>query len=797
MVKKISLCVAIVNDKYNSNIPEIINNLSVTQNDNVVILINSLFAKDFSNISDKIINVSKKHCGVIEGYNQIIDFLSENHQEITHVLFIDEDEHISKNDLKNILDEIEENSKSVLSAKFLNVEKEYQYIYNNEMESVLNIRDHIKKTYMVVSDEMHVKFNKGFFCVPFDLLKNIMLPNYLYTLNGCNYSLIFSDTPVKLMNSIYSKNDPYELHMNQSDLFYYFRNTLIIHKLFKKEVNINQIIKDCKNELNIYFSFYRYNDIKAILLGVNDFLLGNDFLEETNYELIDVSIHRLNYFLWTSNELDTFFTWKEWEKTREQILDNEKELSINNHGYLDANAKEYAVIDMYNQTPFSTFNVKKILNWDIENEVGYVTRKSNETIEWCINEFNKLRSNLLKGFVTSNNEPHEYHHIISKSRIDEYNSLLKQREENYKNHGFAIIKNRVVFSVGTRLGFCDNPKYILLEMIKEMPNLEYIWLAHKPEMCDDITKLGVKVINMHDIKLLYEYLNTAKILIYDDNLPGDFVAKKKQILINTWHGAINYKNIGLKGESFNDDIDNKIFLLSNPKPKYFIAGSKTFLTDTAKSFRYPKRIFLKSGLPRNDILFNKNSIDLEAIKNKIGIDKNDKVCLYAPTFRNDNVASIHKLDIDTLKSTLEKKFGGRWKILYRGHVFTVNFWTKKNFIDVTNYLDQQELLLLTDVLISDYSSVMWDASLLNIPVFIYAPDYYEYLKFERGFAYKMSKIPFKIALNNDELKNAILDFDNDKYLSDIHLHHKKEKSYDKGISSKTVVKKIRKLLRRL
>ena len=243
----------------------------------------------------------------------------------------------------------------------------------------------------------------------------------------------------------------------------------------------------------------------------------------------------------------------------------------------------------------------------------------------------------------------------------------------------------------------------------------------------------------------------------------------------------------MNGERFLEEADKELFMLSNPKPTYFIAGSEFFLEDTAKAFNYPKEVFVKTGLPRNDVLINHSKNIGETIKKKLGIEKDTKICLYAPTFRNDNVASIHNLDVKRLLTILTTRFGGNWKLLYRGHTFTVNFWTDQGFLDVTNYPDQQEILLITDVLISDYSSMMWDASLLGIPTFTYSPDFYQYLKFERGFAYEISKFPFKIAKNNDELETAISSFNEVEFKKKIDAHFKDAKTYDKGNASKQVV----------
>ena len=790
------LAIAIVKDNYHSDIRSIIEKANISGEH--LFVINNSFDVDYSSEYKHVVNISKEHHGIIEGYNQIIDYVLGLDGDFTHILFIDEHAVLAKDFFKHMVDEItghhleQEINNTVFTTYLFDEKKDKHYSYSTNKSSFLDYR---KQVINHKIGAKQTKFNNLFFLVPIDILKECRLPSYLYSFIGCNYSFVFNSN-VMTLDTVSCHNIPYELKMNQSDLYYYFRNSMLVAKLFKKDNLLSTISKKVKEEVIADMMFYRYNDAKATLLGTMDYLRGAEFLSKVDLETLDVSLNRLNYYLWTPNELDTFFTWRVWETTREPIGFFEKRKNIKNNGYIDEKASDHSVIDMYNQIPFSTFNTKKILSWDMDGNVGFVTRKNETEIKWCLKKLDAILSGLEnKQGITSDdyiinegNKPVCYYHKLHESDSSYLDSVIKTREEYSQKYLAKQLDKKILLSVGTRLGFCDNPKYILLELLKRQPQCEIVWAAHKPELCDEIKDLGqIKIINIHDTELFLDELYTSKVVIYDDNLPIEFVPKKDQILINTWHGGVNYKNIGLNGERFLEEADKELFMLSNPKPTYFIAGSEFFLEDTAKAFNYPKEVFVKTGLPRNDVLINHSKNIGETIKKKLGIEKDTKICLYAPTFRNDNVASIHNLDVKRLLTILTTRFGGNWKLLYRGHTFTVNFWTDQGFLDVTNYPDQQEILLITDVLISDYSSMMWDASLLGIPTFTYSPDFYQYLKFERGFAYEISKFPFKIAKNNDELETAISSFNEVEFKKKIDAHFKDAKTYDKGNASKQVV----------
>ena len=220
-----------------------------------------------------------------------------------------------------------------------------------------------------------------------------------------------------------------------------------------------------------------------------------------------------------------------------------------------------------------------------------------------------------------------------------------------------------------------------------------------------------------------------------------------------------------------------------------------------ESFWYNGEI-LKCGLPRNDIFFNRTEEFIAGIRKKLNVPPDNKIIMYAPTFRDNPaiLADVYKFNAAKLTETLKKKFGGKWTLLIRLHpnVAWVNlsnniFGNAENIINVTKYPDMQELLVVSDVLISDYSSSIYDFMILHKPVFIFAKDFDSYPK-ERGFKQLYFDLPYKINRTEDELLDCIKNFDAKKLEPAIKKFLDVIIPFDTGHASEEVVKRIKSVI---
>jgi CDP-glycerol glycerophosphotransferase len=179
-----------------------------------------------------------------------------------------------------------------------------------------------------------------------------------------------------------------------------------------------------------------------------------------------------------------------------------------------------------------------------------------------------------------------------------------------------------------------------------------------------------------------------------------------------------------------------------------ISGCDYFTDIVRNSFWYKGEI-LECGTPRLDTVFSVTEENAPAIREKAGWAKDKRVILYVPTFRADLSTDCYRIDFEAVLDELERKTGDKWIFAVRLHP---NLAEKADFIDysdrvvnATPYPDLYELLPVCDAVVSDYSSVMFEAGMLGKAVFLYATDIEEYKK-DRELYFEMNELPFPTAV---------------------------------------------------
>ena len=297
------------------------------------------------------------------------------------------------------------------------------------------------------------------------------------------------------------------------------------------------------------------------------------------------------------------------------------------------------------------------------------------------------------------------------------------------------------------------------------------------------------------------HLATAHVIITNNNIPQQFLLRRKQKVIQTWHGGGAYKRV-----AFDTPIKKglSIKLGFQAERTYCVVSACRAFTETmSKALLIPKEKFLEVGMPRNDLFFSKKEVAFatKRIKAELGgISDNTRIVLYAPTYRetgwHTNRFSEENAEISSslCMEALERKFGGKWTFLYRVHrnARANMSGSIAGGRDVSRVEDMQELLCAADVLITDYSSSMWDFSLTFKPCFIFAPDLERYSQ-EKDFYTPIKKWPFPISTDNKTLSESIESFDSDKYRSDIIQHHIELGSFESGNASREICELLYKI----
>ncbi len=346
---------------------------------------------------------------------------------------------------------------------------------------------------------------------------------------------------------------------------------------------------------------------------------------------------------------------------------------------------------------------------------------------------------------------------------------------------FPVKKNRVLFQAFREKQYACNPKYISEALRRTHGNeIEIGWSFRDPEKFSYLKDMGIRVMKAGTFEA-YKYALTAKVVCINTYYKPTLPKRRTQLFLRTWHGGGAYKRVGKMQKQ--PPLMRFYLSLQQDGNSIYLSSSRAFTQQTLReSFGYLGKV-IEKGMPRNDILINSADPDEKArIRKAIGLCEGKRLALYAPTYRDDNLPSAFGLDYERCARALSARFGGEWVMGYRGHNFTYRGDHTKSAmgaIDLTSYPDMQELLLVADVLITDYSSSIWDMSVASKPAFLYATDLKQYSQ-ERDFYTDIRTWPFPLSENNDELEKNILSFNEEKYLSDIRAHHEELGSYETG-----------------
>ena len=315
-----------------------------------------------------------------------------------------------------------------------------------------------------------------------------------------------------------------------------------------------------------------------------------------------------------------------------------------------------------------------------------------------------------------------------------------------------IKKNKVVISHFYGRGFGDSPKAIALALQEADPTLELYWLLS--DMSQPLPD-GIRPISYTPLSRIY-HLSTAKVWI-DDCRKGARHKKKGQIYLQTWHGFA-LKRIERAAEGALPDFYPAYAQRDADQTDVIISGSR-FMTQCYQTDFWYNGPVEEYGSPRNDILFHPPAQLRETVCRTLGIAPENKLVLYAPTFRADGSLAPYSMDIPAMLSAFDRRFGGKHCMLLRLHP---NLDAKSDALccdgitmfNATHYPDIQELLSVADAVITDYSSLMFDFALTGRPCFQFATDIADYRQ-DRSFNFPLDQLPFALAENNAQLCDAI------------------------------------------
>ncbi len=331
---------------------------------------------------------------------------------------------------------------------------------------------------------------------------------------------------------------------------------------------------------------------------------------------------------------------------------------------------------------------------------------------------------------------------------------------------FGVNKKKVLFISFGGKTYSDNPRAISEALSKEAPDAEIVWLFGDPEGKKGIVPENVRCVNTSSLWRIYKELATASVYVNNFVFPK-FPKSKKQLFIQTWHGDKAFKTV--LHDSPNAPKDRVISLQIPGYCDYAVAGSAYGEKQYRSAFWYKGEVLMK-GTPRNDRLVSGDTEEAIGIKAKLGINGDTKILLYAPTLRREQrekreLQEIKNLDIAATLSRLEERDKCKWVCLLRAHPAMVGLQNKredKRIIGASSYEDMGDLLLISDMLITDYSSCAGDFALTGRPVVLFQADRQEYLEKDRTFYFDMEDSPYFIAETQEELEAILSDMTEEK-----------------------------------
>src|SRR5699024_4589297 len=339
--------------------------------------------------------------------------------------------------------------------------------------------------------------------------------------------------------------------------------------------------------------------------------------------------------------------------------------------------------------------------------------------------------------------------------MDKYNSAISKL--------VPVKKDMVVFESNVSKSVSDSPK-VIYDKLKEYSNAyQIVWVSNQQFPFNDPNVITVKRLSPE----YYHYLSRAKYWVNNQNFPHYITKPKDTIYIQTWHGTPLKKMLN-DVESFEGRDANYKNRVNNAIKywDYLVSPSPYASRCFRSAFEFHKEI-LEVGYPRNDIFYNEDIAYInnkkEKIKQRLGIQDERKIILYAPTFRDDEVNKAKKhiinlqIDLQQMKEQLSKDY----ILILRPHIIISNALQLDSSLDnfVINgnkYNDISDLFLITDICITYYSSVMFDFANTKKPMLFFTYDLEHYKNSLRGFYFDFEKeAPGPLIKTNESLIKSI------------------------------------------
>lgn len=322
-------------------------------------------------------------------------------------------------------------------------------------------------------------------------------------------------------------------------------------------------------------------------------------------------------------------------------------------------------------------------------------------------------------------------------------------------HALPIQQNKIILWSDNFKTFGCSPKYIALYLAEHYPEkYDIVWVLERERAVPAELPAGIRIVRYFSMEYLKE-IATAKVIVCNHRTSDYHFFKKRkgQFYIQTWHSSLRLKKIEGDVPVLPDGYVQAA-RQDSQKIDLLLSGCRFSSDIFRRAFWYDGEI-LEKGTPRCDGFFGDTTAIKEKVYTYFGIPSNKKLALYAPTFRDDKSASLYGFQPDKLQESL----GEDWVIGCRLHPNLNAEIPEGIAIPMSKYPDMQELLRACDLLITDYSSSMFDMAVAGKKCALYVPDLEAYMSNERGLYFDLMELPFPKAENMAALCSAVQNFE--------------------------------------
>ena len=390
-------------------------------------------------------------------------------------------------------------------------------------------------------------------------------------------------------------------------------------------------------------------------------------------------------------------------------------------------------------------------------------------------------------------------------RVREIHVAQKQRKYRKAAASQPIDEKLVIFETFMGRQYGDNPRAIYECMLRDprFDDFHFVWVLNDAAKAADIPGAGrFETVALHSGRY-YDLYAKAKYVITNSNLDYGIIKRRGQVFLQTWHGT-PLKRLRCDIEAGSGNAINSLEEIRSKnnldviRYDYFISPSPFASGKFASAFRLTQlgleNILIETGYPRNDLLYHFDEDFARAQKKALGIPEDKKVILYAPTFRDNQhngAGYVYELALDF--DRLRQALGDEYVVLLRVHYFVAeqfDFDQARGFVyDVSSLDDITPLYTISDLLITDYSSVFFDYANLRRPMIFYMYDLAAYADDIRGFYIDLAELPGPIVETEDALIEAIRSVDNNAadYQEKYNVFCEKYNGLEDGHASERVI----------